>query len=155
MARVLLPALCVLAAGCGGGHTTTPPHRPTPTVTRHADTPTRAPAATPTVATATPGPSTEQLATLAAGKVLVQAQCAACHALADAGISALPTPVARSLDGIGALHDRRWLDAALSNACAHARPLRPGYNCAQMHAFARVLTAQQRAQVLAYLLSLR
>jgi hypothetical protein len=151
----VVASICLLAAGCSGGHHAAPASRPTPAPTRQADIPTPPPSATPGAPTATPGPSTQQLADLAAGKVLVQAQCAACHALADAGIAPAPSPVARPLDGIGGRHDRHWLEDELRAACAHVQPLRRGLACGQMHSVSVLLTSRQRSQVIAYLLSLR
>jgi mono/diheme cytochrome c family protein len=93
-------------------------------------------------------------ADLANGKVLVQAQCAACHALADAGITGANPPYAPALDRIGVGHDRSWLAAELVDACAH--PIAStAHKCAQAHNAAAALTQQQRDQVVTYLLSLR
>jgi mono/diheme cytochrome c family protein len=126
-----------------------------PTAIRQLPSATPVPTATAGPPTATPGPSAQQLADLAAGKVLVQAQCAACHALADAGIAPAPSPVARPLDGIGGRHDRQWLEDELRSACAHVQPPGNGVPCSQMHSFSAMLSPEQRDQVVAYLLSLR
>jgi hypothetical protein len=63
-------------------------------------------------------------------------------------------PVAPALDGIGARHDRAWLEAEVVNACAHGAA-KSSYNCSQVHNAAMALTQQQRDQIVAYLLTLR
>jgi hypothetical protein len=63
-------------------------------------------------------------------------------------------PVASALDGIGARHDRAWLNAELVNACAHGAAM-SSYNCSQVHNAAMALTQQQRDQIVTYLLTLR
>jgi len=85
------------------------------------------------------------------GRVLVQAQCAWCHSLSDAGISGTVGP---ALDHIGAGHTVQWLSAALVNACAHHIPA-SHYSCAQKHDTVAALTSAQRGDIVSYLLTLK
>jgi mono/diheme cytochrome c family protein len=94
------------------------------------------------------------LADLAAGKALLQAQCASCHALASAGMSGALEPVAPPLDGIGRHRSRQWLEAELVNPCAHPHASGTRYSCTAMPSFS-ALTQQQRDQIVLYLLSQR
>jgi mono/diheme cytochrome c family protein len=91
---------------------------------------------------------------IAEGKLIVQAQCAACHALADAGITEAAKPVAPPLDGIGNGHDRAWLSAELVDACVHRTP-KSRYACAQVHVAAAALSRPERDAIVDYLLTLR
>jgi hypothetical protein len=120
--------------------------------------PTSAPATTsiPPRPSATVNATQARRTGIADAKVLVQAQCAACHALADAGIAPAPHPIAPSLDHIGAHYTYAALQVELLDACAHPLPSKSAFSCRQVHRFvASVLTPAQRDEIVAYLLSLR
>ena len=90
-------------------------------------------------------------AAIAEGRVLVQAQCAGCHSLSDAGLSGTAGP---ALDHIGAGHSAQWLSAALVDACAHHAPA-SHYSCAQKHDTVAALSLAQRGDIVSYLLTLK
>jgi mono/diheme cytochrome c family protein len=115
----------------------------------------RAPTASATITLITASPGPQQVAAdIASGRVLFQAQCAACHALKDAGVSSAVQPSAPALDAIGAHHDRAWLNEEVANACAH-RIGASAYNCAQVHNTVASLNQRQRDQIVTYLLKTR
>lgn len=151
--------MLLVLAGCGGGQTATSdsptptvvPNRPSPTVGGEPRTTGSAPPAPPSP---TAGIPARLVADLQAGRALVQAQCAACHALADAGLSGASPPIAPVLDGIGRRRARKWLEVQLVNPCAHPRAGGGAFSCSRMPAYGG-LTQQQRDQVVQYLLSRR
>ena len=110
--------------------------------------------AVPPPPTVTRGVSSQILGDLQAGRALVQAQCAACHALTDAGLTGSSPPVAPALDGIGRRRSRQWLELQLVNPCAHPHAGGSAFSCSQMPSFSE-LTPGQRDQLVRYLLSLR
>jgi mono/diheme cytochrome c family protein len=159
-------ALIVCVSGCSPDHQVAPAQTPararnavansaaTQPSTPHRATPLPTPSMPPAaIASPTDTPLQPSRVDLASGKLLVQAQCAACHALAGAGISSAAQPVAPALDGIGARHSRAWIDATLANACGRSGPTAAS-GCRQAHAIIAALTPLQRNQVAEYLLSL-
>ena len=153
-------ACLLVLAGCAGGESKKPAATPVPSATSHsakaapgvADT-AHSPAPTRTPERAT-GSATDTAADVAEGMVLVQAQCAWCHALAAAGLSSAQAAVGPPLDNAGVGHSRAWLSAALVNACAHHKATSQ-YSCAQKHNTVAALTAEQREQIVSYLLTLK
>lgn len=142
-------------AGCGGGSSHS---RGTDPSARAAASPTEPDVAT-TVSSGAHGGTGSPVANRtafdrAAGRALVQAQCAACHALADAGISAPTNPLAPALDGIGSRRSRAFLEITLVTPCAHAASMGRRYSCKRMPSYAG-LTPSQRDQIVLYLLSQR
>ncbi len=117
---------------------------------------TRTPVAqTPAASPARPASTvSDTAADVAEGSVLVQAQCVWCHSLAGAGITASSASIAPPLDHVGAGHSRDWLSAALVDACAHHKLGSP-YVCTQKHNTVAALTAEQRDQIVTYLLTLK
>lgn len=155
----LLTAILAVPAGCSSSSApqkapASSPSAATFIMPAHSSQPDRSPTAAPRM-TATPDQSSKVLADLAAGKVLVQAQCAACHALADAAIAGAAQPIAPALDHIGVHHSRAWLESELLNACAHPVHGYTDTQCRQAHSVAGLLTPQQRDQVVRYLLAQR
>lgn len=153
-----LACLCALA-GCSGGASTRATSSPVPAVAVRSVT------AAPGGAHATPaamlmltptriGSRALHAADIAQGRVLVQAQCAWCHALADAGLTSAQSAIGPPLDNAGVGHSRAWLSAALIDACAHHSPRSP-YTCAQKHDTVAILTTEQRNQIVSYLLTLK
>jgi mono/diheme cytochrome c family protein len=153
-------AVLLILAGCADSESKEPAATPVPTATGHpakaasgvADT-ARSPVPTRTPVRVT-GSTTNTAADVAEGMVLVQAQCAWCHALAAAGLSSAQAAVGPPLDNAGVGHSRTWLSAALVNACAHHKATSQ-YSCAQKHNTVAVLTAEQREQIVSYLLTLK
>ena len=99
-------------------------------------------------------PRADLAADRAAGSVLLQAQCASCHALLSAGMGGAGATVGPSLDRIGRKRSRAWLERELVDPCAHRPSHRSRYHCGQMPSYAG-LTQQQRDQIVLYLLAQR
>jgi len=99
-------------------------------------------------------PRPDLAAARAAGSVLLQAQCASCHALLSAGMSGAGTAVGPALNGIGRRRSRAWLERELVDPCAHRSSHKSRYRCGQMPSYAG-LTQQQRDQIVLYLLAQR
>jgi mono/diheme cytochrome c family protein len=148
---ILTMLIVATLGGCAGS--SQPPASPQAAPTA-SDTPVpNAPTATapPPVTPTAPPAVTQRFAALAAGKALLQAQCAACHALSSAAMSGTAAP---ALDGIGARRTRHWLEVELVDPCSHPNAGGTKYRCEAMPSFSG-LTPQQRDQIVLYLLSQR
>lgn len=162
--RAALTVLALCAAlgmgGCAGGATTAPaPSGTAPHVLAHPGTQPSphgtTPAAPSTAILPRVGyPRTDLTADRAAGSVLLQAQCASCHALLSAGMGGAGPAVGPALDGIGRRRSQAWLERELVDPCANRSPHKSRYHCSQMPTYAG-LTQQQRDQIVLYLLAQR
>lgn len=149
-----LLALCVALgiAGCGGSATAPAPSGRVPSGSQVQ--PGAEDTALPIPTSVVPAPigqsRTNLVADMAAGSVLLQAQCASCHALLSAGMSG----TGPSLDRIGRRRSHAWLQKELVDPCAHRSPHQSQSRCSQMPSYAG-LTTQQRDQIVLYLLAQR